>query len=174
MDNRPMCPMMMHHNMPMMQMPMAQMPMTQMPMMQPMNMYNINIENVYLEEDDRDEEYFARMQGENYHRMMPYVMRTVDRMEKKGDMIYAQYPDREMLEGMSEETYNNMIRDMPEMADEQEEERQFGGRRRFGRDLITVLLLSQLLGRRRRRRRKHDYDHGYGYGDNYNDFYYND
>jgi hypothetical protein len=134
----------------------------------------MNHENQYLEEDERDEEYFERMHGENYHRMMPYVMKTVDRMEKKGDMIYAEHPDKEMVERMSEEAYNNMIRDMPEMADEQEEERQFGGRRRFGRDLITILLLSQLLGRRRRRRRRRDYDYDYGYGDNFNDFYYND
>jgi hypothetical protein len=165
MKNMPMCPMMMH-NMPMMQMPMAQMP-----MMQPMHM---NYENDYLEEDERDEEYFARMHGENYHRMMPYVMKTVDRMEKKGDMIYVEHPDKEMVERMSEEAYNNMIRDMPEMADEQDEERQFGGRRRFGRDLITILLLSQLLGRRRRRRRRRDHDYDNGYGDNFNDFYYND
>ena len=90
-------------------------------------------------------------------------------MEKKGDMIYAEYPEKEMVERMSEEAYNNMIRDMPEMADEQGEERQFGGRRRFGRDIITILLLNELLGRRRRRRRPYD---GYpGYGD---DFYYND
>lgn len=155
MKNMPMCPMMMQ----------------KMPMMQPMNMYNMNNENDYLEEDERDEEYFASMHGENCHRMMPYVMKTVDRIEKKGDMIYAEYPDKEMVERMSEEAYNNMVRDMPEMADEQEEERQFGGRRRFGRDLITILLFNELLRRRRRRRRR---DHDYGNGDNFNDFYYNE
>jgi hypothetical protein len=175
MKNMPMCPMMMQ-NMPMHQMPMMQMPMMQnMPMMQqPMNMFNMNCDNNYNDADERDEEYFATMQSENGNRMMPYVMKTVDRMEKKGDMIYAEYPDKQMVAGMSEEAYNNMVRDMPDMADEYEEERQFGGRRRFGRDLITILLLNELLGRRRRRRRRH----GYGYGDydynNYNDFYYNE
>ena len=164
MKNMPMCPMMMH-NMPMMQMPMMQ----NMQMMQPMNMQHEN-EDHHLEEDERDEEYFASMHGENCHRMMPYIMKTLDRMEKKGDMIYAENPDKEMVESMSEEAYNNMIRDMPEMADEQGEERQFGGRR-FGRDLITILLLNELLGRRRRRRRRRPYDGYPGYGD---DFYYND
>lgn len=183
MNKMPMCPMMMHHmqNMPMMQqMPMMQnMPMMhQMPMMHnmPMNMHN---ENEYSE-DDKDEEYFASMHGENCHRMMPYVMKSVDRMEKKGDMMYAEYPDKDMVESMSEEAYNNMIRDMPDMADEHEEERQFGGRRRLARDLIGILLINELLGRRRRRRRRHDYDYGndygygYGYGYGDNDFYYND
>jgi hypothetical protein len=152
---------MMMQNMPMM-------PMMQMPMMQPMNMYN---ENDYHEEDERDEEYFESMHGENCHMMMPYVMRAIDKMEKKGDMIYAEHPDKEMIKRMTEEAYENMVRDMPEMADEYEEDRQFGGRRRFGRDLIALLLLNQLLRRRRRRRRRHDYD----YWDNdYNDFYYND
>jgi len=163
MKNMPMCPMMMQ-NMPMM-------PMMQMPMMQQMNM---NYENDYYEEDERDEEYFESMHGENYRMMMPYVMRTIDKMEKKGDMVYAEYPDKEMVKRMSEETYDNMVRDMPEMADEYEEERQFGGRRRFGRDLITFLLLSQLLRRRRRRRRRRPYDGFPGYGYDFDDYYYYD
>jgi len=159
MKNMPMCPMMMHN-----------MPMMQMPMMQPMNMYNMNEEDDYLSEDDRDEEYFASMHSENCHRMMPYVMKTLDKMEKKGDMIYAEYPEKEMVDRMTEEAYNNMIRDMPDMDDEHEEERQLGGRRRFARDLLGILLISELLRRRRRRRRR---DYGY-WDNNFNDFYYNE
>jgi hypothetical protein len=171
MKKMPMCPMMMGQ---MQMMPMMNMPMAQMPMMQPMNM-----ENMSHDEDDRDEEYFAGMYGENCQRMMPYVIKTLDKMEKKGDMLYAEYPDREMIERMSEEAYDNMVRDMPDMADEYEEERQYGGRRRFGRDLITLLLFNQLLGRRRRRRRRpYGGSPGYGYGSPYgydfNDFYYNE
>jgi hypothetical protein len=126
-------------------------------------------DNEHESEDEKDEEYFESMHGENCHKMMPYVMKTVDRMEKKGDMIYAEYPDKDMIESMSEEAYNNMIRDLPDMADDHEEERQFGGRRRLARDLVGILLLNELLGRRRRRRRRHDYD----YWDN-DYFYYND
>lgn len=178
MKNMPMCPMMMQNmqQMPMMQMPMMEMPMMQqmpmmnMPMMQPMHMCHMNHEMDEMNADERDEEYFAGMHSENCHRMMPYVMKTVDRMEKKGDMIYAEYPDKQMVAGMSEEAYENMIKDMPDMAMECEEERQFGGRRQFGRDLITILLLNELL-RRRRRRRRRDFDH-WDYDNN--DFYYND
>ncbi|OGO77501.1 MAG: hypothetical protein A2Y23_07450 [Clostridiales bacterium GWB2_37_7] len=154
MKKMPMCPMMM------------QMPMMQMPMMQSMDMYNMNYEKDEYEADERDEEYFTGMQSENYNRMMPYVMITVDKMEKKGDMIYAEYPDKHMIERMSEEAYGNMVSEMPDMADEYEEERQYGGRRHFGRDLITFLLFNELLRRRRRRRRRRDFF----YGDD--DFYY--
>jgi hypothetical protein len=159
---------MMMHNMPMM--PMMQMPMMQMPMMHQMNMADMNHEMGEHHEDDRDEEYFAGMYGENCHMMMPYVMGTVDKMEKKGDMIYVERPDREMVESMSEEAYNSMIKEMPDMADEMDADRQYYGRRRLARDLIGILLINELL-RRRRRRRRHDYD----YWDNdYNDFYYYD
>jgi hypothetical protein len=173
MKNMPMCPMMMSQ-MPMM--PMMNMPMAQMPMMQSMNMEDMNHDHG---EDDKDEEYFAGMYGESHRIMMVYVVKTVDKMEKKGDMLYAEYPDREMVERMSEESYNNMIKDMPEMADESEEDRQYYGRRRLARDLIGVLLINELLGRRRRRRRRPYGGYpGYGfsspYGYDYNDFYYNE
>jgi hypothetical protein len=146
----------------MMQMPTMQMCM---PMMEPMTMS--------YEEDDRDEEYFAGMYSDACHHMMPYVMRTVDRMEQKGDMIYEARPEREMVDRMTEETYSDLISDMPDMADEMSEERQYG-RRRFTRDLLGLLLISELLRRRRRRRRRHPYygyDYDYGFD---NDFYYYD
>lgn len=169
MRNMPMCPMMMQMpTMPVMQQPMQMQMQMQMPMqmMEPMTMP--------YEEDDRDEEYFAGMYSDACRHMMPYVMRTVDRMEQKGDMIYEDRPGREMVDRMTEEAYNDLISDMPDMADEMSEERQFG-RRRFARDLLGLLLISELLRRRRRRRRRHwddyGYDYDYGFGD---DFYYYD
>lgn len=182
MRNMPMCPMMMQ-NMPMMpQMPMGQMPMmhmNQMPMMQmPMEM-DMHDDD----EDEKDEEYFAGMHSEACHKMMPYVNRVMDRMEQKGDMLYEDRPKREMVEGMTEEAYNDMVNDMPEMAGNMHEDRQYHGHNNFGRDLLQILLINELL--RRRRRRRHgfgypDYGYpgygpGYGYPDyDYNDFYYNE
>lgn len=178
MRNMPMCPMMMAQmnmmpstmpmgTMPMGTMPMGTMPMGTMPMMQPGNMCMI----IY-EADDKDEQYFAGMHGENCHVMMPYVKKTVDKMEQKGDMIYKDYPDKEMFDTMLEDAYKDMVHDMPEMADETDAERQFFGRRRIARDLLGILLINELLGRRRRRRRRH-YDYDYPvYG--YDDYYYYD
>lgn len=159
MKHMPMCPMMMA------QMPMGQMPMAQMPMMQQMNICIME-----YQEEEKDEEYFAGMYGDDCHRMIPYVKKAIDKMEQKGEMIYQEYPEKQMVDRMSEDAYNSMVKDMPEMSDEMEE-RQYGGRRRFGRDLVRLLLINELLRRRRRRRRRdHDYD-SFGYGD---DFYYNE
>lgn len=179
MRNMPMCPMMMAQMqaMPMMQQPMQMsMPMEnpmcmQMPMMTQMPM----MEEGEHDEDEKDEEYFAGMYGENCHMMMPYVMKTVDKMEQKGDMIYDEYPEQEMVSDMTDEAYKNMIKDMPEMADESENERQYG-RRRVARDLLGILLINELLRRRRRRRHNYDfYDHDYNHhGDEFGDFYYYD
>ena len=174
MRNMPMCPMMMAQmpmmpmgNMPMGNMPMANNPMAAMPMMQQANMCMKN-----NEADDKDEEYFAGMYGENCNKMMPYVKRVVDKMEHKGDMIYEEYPERDMVDGMLDEAYNNMVADMPELADESAVERQYYGPRRFARDLLGILLINELVGRRRRRRRRlYDYDYPY-YG--YDDYYYYD
>lgn len=168
MRNMPMCPMMMQ---------MPTMPVMQQPMTMPM-MEHMPEQEMPYDEDDRDEEYFAGMYSDACHEMMPYVMRTVDRMEQKGDMIYDNRPSREMVDRMTEEAYDDLIRDIPDMGDEMSEERQYG-RRRFTRDLLGLLLISELLRRRRRRRRRHpifgfypfDYDYGYGFD---NDFYYYD
>ena len=146
---------------------MMQMPMAQMPMTQPMAMHDMHCDMHEYEADERDEEYFAGMHSEACHKMMPYVKRTLDKMEQKSDILDMEYPDKRIIEEMTEETYQNMIRDMPDMADEMETERQFGGRRRFARDILGLLLINQLLRRRRRRRRRH-----YDYWDYDNDFYF--
>lgn len=178
MKNMPMCPMMMpmHMNkMPMhMQMPMMQpmpMHMMQMPMMQPMQM-----QDMMQDEDERDDEHFLGMYGDTSQRMMPFVLVVVDKMDQKGDMLYDEYPTRDMVDRMTDDAYGRMVKDMPDMSDEMQEERQQFGRRRFSRDLLRILLLNELFRRRRRRRR---FDHGhFGWEDNgyddYNDFYYND
>lgn len=165
MQNMPMCPMMMAQ-MPMhMQTPMCMhMPMMEqmtMPMEMPMTM-----QGMPYDDDDRDEEYFKSMHCDACHEMMPYVMGTLDRMEQKGNMLYEDRPKREMVDRMTDEAYNDLIRDMPDMSDETGEERIIRPRR-FGRDLVRVLLINELLGRRRRRRRHHWDNFGYDYNDDY-------
>lgn len=160
MRNMPMCPLMMAQ-MPMhMQTPMCM----HMPMMEQMTM-PMEMQEMLYDDDDRDEEYFKSMYGDACHEMMPYVMRTVDRIEQKGDMLYEEYPKREMVDRMTDEAYNDFIRDMPDMADEMNEERIIRPRR-FARDLIGVLLISELLGRRRRRRRRRHWDN-YDFNEDY-------
>lgn len=172
-------PMMCGMHMPMMGAPMN-MPMMNMPMM---NMPMMDMDMVYHQDDEEDEEYFMGMHSDVCKKMMPYVKGTLDKMEKKNKMMYEARPERETINIMIENTYKIMIADMPEMAEE-EDSRQYG-RRRFARDVLGVLLFSELLRRRRRFRRRRppyghrnppygtDYDFDYGMDDD-DDYYYND
>ena len=179
MQHKPICPMM--ANMDMMPM-MPMMPMMQMPMQ---GMNHGCMHAMPMDEDEKDEDYFAQMYGDTCHKMMPYVVQTIDKEEEKSEMLYEGYPSQDMINKMTDEAYRNMVKHMPEMADEGNEERQQFGRRRLARDLVGVLLLNELLRRRRRRRRPHggywgnDFGSPYNYNDygydyDYNDFYYNE
>lgn len=190
MTRKPKCPMMMY-GMPMLPM-MQGMPafdmmdgieemdmpeMMGMPNM--MNMMNMpmmdSMEMEHHYEDEEDDRYFMKMYPESCKRMMPYIREIVDKMEEKGSSMLEEYPDREMIRRMTEDVYKSMVKDMPEMAEE-EETRQYAGRR-FTRDLLALLLLNELFRRRRRRRRRshgYPYDsYGYGREEDY-DYYYRD
>lgn len=195
MQKMPMCPMMMGQmpTMPMMQQPMQMsMPMQmnnpmcmQMPMMEDMDEMEepMIMSAMDKNEDDMDEEYYTDMYGDTCHKMMPYIKKAVDRMENDHD-IYEERPDRDMVDRMTEEAYRDMLDHMPELNGDMHEERQYYGPGRFARDLAGVLLINELLGRRRRRRRQYPYPGygagfmygpGLGYGPEYGpDFGYND
>lgn len=117
---------------------------------------------------------------EVYYKMQPYIMMACDHMDAYG----PEMPSQEMVEGMSDAIYDDMMRTYPEMADYMRSQEQggaartslavqgpfgfmspFGFRRDFrrrglGRDLIDILLLSELFRRRRRpfRDRFFDFD----------------
>lgn len=149
MDRKPKCPMMC--SMPMMH---GMTPMNMMPNMQIAE----ELENFY--EDEEDDRVFSRMYPESCHKMMVYVKVEIDRIEEKDKMMHDKRPDREMINMMAENAYNRMLKEMPEMA-EGEETRQYPARR-FGRDLLRLLLLNELFRRRRRRRRRRYFDFPYG------------
>jgi hypothetical protein len=123
-------------------------------------------------EDEEDDRQCVKMYSETSKKMMVYVKVEIDRMEEKDEMMHDERLDREMVRTMTDNAYNAMAREMPEMAEE-EETRQYP-RRRFARDLLGVLLLNELFRRRRRRRRRHygDYPYGgYPYGGYDYDYY---
>jgi hypothetical protein len=121
-----------------------------------------DVESIFAE-DDRDDEYFDGMHPDSCKKIMPYIDRELDRMETEESPLYDDYPEREMMDRLGDKIYDKVVADMPDM-EEQWEGRQFG-RRRFLRDLIGVLLLSNLARRRRRRRRRRF--------DNFNNYWYN-
>lgn len=132
--------------------------MQMMPGMEYMNMMQkmpveeeTEMDNYY--EDEEDDRQCMKMYSESSKKIMVYVKVEVDKMEEMDEMIHEDRLDREMVRTMTDNAYNAMVKDMPEMAGE-EETRQYPGRR-FARDLLGVLLLNELFRRRRRYRRRY-------------------
>lgn len=162
MDKKFKCPMM--YGMPMIY---GMGPMNMMPNMPNMPMVE---EMVSYQEDEEDDRFFVKMYPESCKKMMLYVNVEIDRMEEKDAMMHDERPNREMINVMADNAYNRMVKEMPEMA-ENEETRQYPGGI-FSRDLLRLLLLNELLRRRRRRRRSYyDYPYG-GYDYDYDSDYY--
>jgi hypothetical protein len=101
-----------------------------------------------------------------YYRIYPYVHRTCDRM----DNPYMNYPSEAQVESMIDDCYDACVKGMPDLiqyaelkATETEKiDTKQGRRRPLLRDLIAIILISELFRRRRRRP-----DFGY-YGAGYN------
>lgn len=144
--------------------------------MEPMEMMHVmpaeeEMEMEHFHEDEEDDRQCIKMYSETSRRIMVYVNVEIDRMEEKDEMMHDEPLDREMVRVMTDNAYRAMVKDMPEMAEE--ETRQYPARR-FARDLLGVLLLNELFRRRRRRRRRRDFHNypygGYGYDYDYFDF----
>lgn len=159
MDKKFKCPMMC--GMQMMYQPEHMYMKPEMPMAEEMEM-----DNYY--EDEEDDRQFMKMYPESCKKMMIYVKMEIDRMEEKDAEMHDYRPGREMINIMADNAYNKMVKEMPEMAEE-EENRQYPIRR-FSRDLLQLLLLNELFRRRRRRRRRNYYGYPYGGYDFDNDY----
>jgi hypothetical protein len=116
-----------------------------------------DLEHFY--EDEEDDRQCVKMYSETSRKMMVYVKVEVDRMEQKDDMMHEYPLDRDMVNAMTENAYRAMVKDMPEMAEEESRQYPAG---RFARDLLGVLLLNELFRRRRRHRRRRPYGYPFG------------
>lgn len=128
--------------------------------------------------DDMDRLYrdsdMYNMYPELYHRLYPKVHDCVWRyIREKGE---DWEPSKREMEDMIDEIYERMMKECPEIDNDMDErrygmsndvegmQRPFFGRRRIFRDLIGIVLLGTLLGRRRRRYYNYPgYDYGPGY-----------
>lgn len=139
------------------------------------NMYDPMIE----EEDEQD---LAMLYPRVYQRVMPMVRYYGDQMEMRYGTMYC--PTKDELRNITDGIYDRIEKDMnvDEYDDaeheEDENDNEYRGiyrdeedgerqrprrRRRFLRDLISILLLRDLHRRRRRRRRRRPHYSGYGY-----------
>ncbi len=125
------------------------------------------MENYY--EDEEDDRLLMGMYPDICKKIMIYVKVEIDRMEEKDETIHDVRPDRTMVDMMTDNAYRRMVKEMPDMAEE-DAARQFPGRR-YSRDLLRLLLLNELFRRRRRRRRRIPYGYPFGDFDFDNDYY---
>lgn len=109
--------------------------------------------------DIDDDMVYPMMYPDIYYKLYPYVRRVCDYM----DNPYIAYPTREQVESMIDECYDMCIRDMPELEEYADgrmamyqgiEAQQYGYRRPILRDLIAIILISELFRRRRISRRR--------------------
>jgi hypothetical protein len=91
-----------------------------------------------------------------YYKLYPYVRRVCDLMDNPCIL----YPTREQIESMVDECYDMCVREMPELEQyagsivpvyQEVGAQQFAFRRPILRDLIAIILISELFRRRRRR-----------------------
>jgi len=144
------------HCMHMMNMPMMNMPMMNMPM------YEMNMPEV--EENDDD---LKRMYPKLYIRIYPMVKQHCDMMEASHGAMYC--PSKEEMDhiceeicDMHEEHHKDDDDDDDDCKDDDMRQRRRRGRRRAVNDLVRILFIRDLLGRRRRhRRRRPKYEYGY-------------
>lgn len=146
-------------NMPMENMPMMNMPMMNMPMMN-MPMENMPMMNMpMMKEDDGD---LTKMYPKMYIRIYPMVRAHCDMMESMHGAMYC--PSMEEMDHICKQVCDKYEKhhedkdDVYDCKDDDMRQRRRQGRRGPLQDLIRILFIRDLLGRRRRRRRPH-----YGY-----------
>jgi len=116
-----------------------------------------------IEPDIYDDMVSLIMYPDIYYRIYPYASMICDRM----DNPYMMYPSEAHVESMIDECYDVCVRNMPDLIDYADMKAQSDAEvsQRFRRmpllrDLIAIILISELF---RRRRRSYAYEGGGGY-----------
>jgi hypothetical protein len=142
-----------------------------------MPQYN-NTQNNMMDVEDKDLEM---MYPKVYFKLMPMVKGHCDKLEGKYGMYFC--PSKEEMEDIIEDICEKFEKDIDDEDDEKEKKgkkdkcredsfdyqsddnkrRPRYGRRRVLRDLVGIVLLDELLGRRRRRRPHYGYGPSYGW-----------
>lgn len=136
----------------------------------------MNMPNQYSPMMEMPQEQLESMYPRCYFIIIPEVVRHCDmHCAKYGHM---HMPSRQQVESMVNEIDNRVGSDVDdEYRDMEEDDRPFGfgfsGRRRFGRDLITILLLREFIGRRPHHHRfQPEFGGGFGQMGGYEGFPY--
>ena len=106
---------------------------------------------------DRDVDYMKQLYPGTAKRIQKDVDDECDKMEYDGSMMFDEYPDREYLEKITDRIYDR-IKDMDEEPQIEANSLYYYPPRRqpnYLRDVVSLLLLSEFLNRRRRYRSRH-------------------
>ena len=130
-------------------------------------MHMMNMPMPEVEEDDDD---LKRLYPKLYTGIYPMVRHHCDMMEARHGAMYC--PSKEEMDHICEEICDMHEKhhkddddddDDDDCKDDDMRQRRRRGRRRAVNDLVKILLIRDLLGRRRRHRRRPKYGYGYGY-----------
>lgn len=142
--------------------PMMQKPYNSMMQNQAMPMTMSNNMEVKMEENNAGGKQLEMMYPDIYFIILPHVKHHCDKMEEKHGKMHC--PDKEEMKEIIEDICKKVEKDMDEddkkdeCRDEERRPRPFG-RGRLLRDLIGILLINELIGRR-----VPYYGYGYNYG----------
>ncbi|APF26139.1 hypothetical protein NPD7_2663 [Clostridium sporogenes] len=101
-----------------------------------------------------------------YFKVYPLVKRHCDMMEREKDKDYC--PCEKEIADACKEIYKRIKHELDDDDDDDYTRQRRYRRRHAINDLIRIILISELFGRRRRRRRRRHSDHNPNYGYDYN------
>ena len=111
-------------------------------------MQMMGLPNQYSPMMEMPQEQMESMYPKVYDIVYPHVKHQCDMHDSKYGMMHE--PNREQFDEMVKDINNKVEGEVEAEVSKEENQRQFGfGGRRLLRDLIAILLLRQLLGRRR-------------------------
>jgi hypothetical protein len=121
-----------------------------------MMMNNMNMQPMMETEPDMGEEQLKLMYPRIYTKLMPMIKHHCDEHEHMHGTMHC--PGHEQIEDMCDKIYKKVENDLDEECGEEDDNDDYRqrryGRRGAVRDIIGILLLNELIGRRRRRRRR--------------------
>ena len=111
------------------------------------------MQNLYLTEMEyeKDMDRMKELYPREVKRILEYVEDECDRMEYEGSLMFDEYPDRMMMERITDRIYQNVKEDASEEMMEQTKAQEIAGSHL--KSLIGVMLNNEMYRRRCRHRR---------------------
>lgn len=147
------------------------------------NKYGINLPMQTPREDmdgmdEMDMNYMKKMYPETCRKIQYYIDEECDKMEYDGSYMYDEYPDKEAIDMITDKIYEKVEKDEViytkdlEANEEKDEVETQRYRNRYLRDIVKIMLLNEIFGRRRRRYRRRYRRPYYDYYQNYPYYFY--